>query len=133
MYSIAFRSKSNRLHALADVCYCFHPRMNALANMLTIRTPAEIGALIRDQRRSHRLDQADLARMVGVSRLWINQIEHGKPGASLGLVLRTLDALNVRLLAEVSDRAAANPAEIAPVISADIDAIVADARRTDHS
>lgn len=98
-----------------------------------LRTPADIGALIRDRRRTLQLDQADLARMIGVSRLWVNQVERGKPGASLGLVLRALDALGVRLLADTPDRAALEPVAIAPVITADIDAIVADARRMDRS
>lgn len=69
--------------------------------------------------------------MIGVSRLWVNQVEHGKPGASLGLVLRALNALGVGLLADTPDRAAAEPAS--PIVTADIDAIVADARRMDRS
>ena len=64
---------------------------------LAIRTPSDIGALIRDRRRARNLDQAELAKRVGVSRLWINQIEGGKSGASLGLVLRTLDVLGIEL------------------------------------
>ncbi len=64
--------------------------MYAIVDMiqLPLRTPADVGALIRDRRRVLKLDQADLARMIGVSRLWVNQVEKGKPGASLGLVLR---------------------------------------------
>jgi HTH-type transcriptional regulator/antitoxin HipB len=100
--------------------------------MPQVRTPAEIGALIRDRRRILKLDQADLARMTGVSRLWVNQVERGKPGASLGLILRALDALGVTLIAETTDRIAAKSAGAAPVITADIDAIVADARRADR-
>ena len=92
---------------------------------LPLRTPADVGALIRDRRRVLRLDQADLARMIGVSRLWVNQVEKGKPGASLGLVLRALDALGVRPMVDVGS-GDAPPA--APIISADIDAIVAAAR-----
>jgi HTH-type transcriptional regulator/antitoxin HipB len=94
-----------------------------------LRTPADIGALIRDRRRALRLDQAALARMIGVSRLWVNQIEHGKPGAGLGLTLRALNALGVELLADSRDRTAVEPVTPPPVVTADIDAIVADARR----
>jgi y4mF family transcriptional regulator len=92
---------------------------------LPFRTPADVGALIRDRRRVLRLDQADLARMIGVSRLWVNQVEKGKPGASLGLVLRALDALGARPMVDVGSGDA--PAA-APIVSADIDAIVAAAR-----
>ena len=93
---------------------------------LQLRTPADVGALIRDRRRMRQWDQADLARIVGVSRLWVNQVERGKPGASLGLILRALDALGVPLTAGLGDQAAS---ATAPILSADIDAIVDAARR----
>ena len=83
-----------------------------------IRTPANLGALIRERRRGLGLDQAELASRVGVSRLWINQIERGKPGASIGLILRTLMVLGIEL--------SANPCNKTPVPTTmpDIDAIV---------
>ena len=96
---------------------------------LPLRTPADVGALIRDRRRVLNWDQADLARMIGVSRLWVNQVEKGKPGASLGLVLRALDALGVRPMVDVG---AANEPPAAPIVSADIDAIVAAARQRER-
>jgi HTH-type transcriptional regulator/antitoxin HipB len=108
-------------------------RMYAIGDMpqSRLRTPADIGALIRDRRQRLRLDQAELAQMVGVSRLWVNQVERGKHGASLGLVLRALDTLGVILLADTTDRPATEPA--AQVVAPDIDAIIADARRVDRS
>lgn len=90
-----------------------------------LRTPADIGALIRDRRRARQWDQADLARTIGVSRLWVNQVERGKPGASLGLVLRALDALDVPLTAGQAEEASG----VAPIPIVDIDAIVDAARR----
>lgn len=60
-----------------------------------IRTPRDLGLVIADRRRQLGLDQADLARRAGVSRQWIIAIEKGKPRAELGLVLRTLRALDV--------------------------------------
>lgn len=62
-----------------------------------LRTATEIGALIRARRMALGLDQAELAEKVGVSRLWVNQVERGKPGAGLGLVLRTLTVVGVDL------------------------------------
>jgi HTH-type transcriptional regulator/antitoxin HipB len=62
-----------------------------------IRTPLELGALLRDLRTKRGLDQGTLARQVGVSRQWIVAIEKGKPGAPIGLVLRTLGALGVSI------------------------------------
>jgi HTH-type transcriptional regulator/antitoxin HipB len=83
-----------------------------------VRTPADLGALIRDRRLGVDLDQAELASRVGVSRLWINQVERGKPGASIGLVLRTLIVLGIELSADAKNK------EPAPATIPDIDTIV---------
>jgi HTH-type transcriptional regulator / antitoxin HipB len=64
---------------------------------MRIRSPAELGALIRDRRRQLGLDQSALAEKAGVSRQWIIEIEKGKPRAALGLILRTLNALGILL------------------------------------
>jgi HTH-type transcriptional regulator / antitoxin HipB len=98
---------------------------------MQVRTPRDIGGLIRAHRRSLGLDQRSLAARVGVSRLWIGEIERGKPGASLNLVLRTLAELGVTLSApddpEGLDQIANQP--VPPVQGADINAIVETARR----
>lgn len=62
-----------------------------------IRTPRDLGALIRQERINAGLDQQTLANRAGVSRLWINEVERGKPGASVGRVLKTLAVLGVEL------------------------------------
>jgi y4mF family transcriptional regulator len=64
---------------------------------MLIRTPADLGAIIRDRRKQLKLDQAALAERIGVSRQWVIQIEHGRLRAELGLVLRALDALDIQL------------------------------------
>jgi HTH-type transcriptional regulator/antitoxin HipB len=100
-----------------------------MANII-LRTPGDFGALIKDRRRALGLDQADLADQIGVSRLWVNQVERGKPGASLGLVLRALAAVGVELAGETPNKAGAkHRSDGAPVVSPDINAIVAGARR----
>jgi HTH-type transcriptional regulator/antitoxin HipB len=91
---------------------------------MRIRTPKDVGALIRDRRQTLGLDQGQLAKKVGVSRLWINQIERGKPGASLGLVLRTLAAVKAEVVANVGQ----GPTAAEPVLTPDINAIVDAAR-----
>jgi HTH-type transcriptional regulator / antitoxin HipB len=68
---------------------------------MKIRTPTDLGALIRDRRAKMALDQTSLAQRVGASRKWLVEAEHGNPGASIGLILRTLQALGVSL--EVND------------------------------
>jgi HTH-type transcriptional regulator / antitoxin HipB len=90
---------------------------------MLIRTPADLGAVIRDRRKQLKLDQAALARRIGVSRQWVIQIEHGRPRAELGLVLRALDALDIQL-----DAAAGEP-HLRRSGAVDIDAIVAKAKK----
>jgi HTH-type transcriptional regulator / antitoxin HipB len=92
---------------------------------MMIRTPADLGALIRNARKKIRLDQSSLARKVGVSRLWIVEIEKGKPRAEIGLVLRALAALRINLNATTAESA---PPKHYPG-SVDIDAIVSTARK----
>jgi HTH-type transcriptional regulator / antitoxin HipB len=83
------------------------------------RTAADLGALIRERRRKLGLDQAELAERARVSRLWLSQVERGKPRAAVGLVLRTLQVLGVRLIVD---------GELTPELP-DIDGIVERARK----
>jgi HTH-type transcriptional regulator / antitoxin HipB len=104
---------------------------------LVLRTPADIGALIKDRRRALGLDQAELAERIGVSRLWVNQVERGKPGAGLGLVLRALAAVGAELATEVAagtsgETGATDPSGGEPVFTPDINAIIDAARRGDR-
>ena len=64
---------------------------------MTIRTPADLGALTRNTRKKLRLHQSNLAKKIWVSRLWLVEIGKGKPRAEIGLVLRTLDTLRITL------------------------------------
>ena len=92
---------------------------------MKIRTPLDVGLAIRDRRRTFKLSQAELARRVGVGRQWIVAIEHGKSRAELGLVLRTLSALDLPLSIGPADRRPLLADDPDPV---DIDAIVNAAR-----
>lgn len=75
---------------------------------MRIRTPQEIGLLIRDLRTRRQWSQGRLAEVIGVTRQWVAALEQGKPRAELGLTLRALNALGVTLdvLATVEARAA---------------------------
>lgn len=99
-------------------------------NML-LRTPIDLGCAIRDRRRRLKLDQASLAARVGVSRKWIVDVEKGKAGAAIGLVLRTLDALDLRLAIEIGQASPAD-ARAAVVPTVDIDKVL-DRTRDRHS
>ena len=92
-----------------------------------IRTPRDLGAVIRDRRKQLKLDQATFAKRIGVSRQWVIEIERGHARAELGLVLRALDALKIRIDAatgQVADRRARG--------AVDLDAIVTAAKARDH-
>jgi HTH-type transcriptional regulator / antitoxin HipB len=89
---------------------------------MRIRTPTDMGAVIRDRRKALGLDQAALAKQIGVNRKWVISIERGRATAELGLVLRALDALGIPLDTGSASKPAAVPA-------VDIDAIVSKAKQ----
>lgn len=94
---------------------------------MNIRTPTDLGLLIRQERRKQGLHQKTLAQKTGVSRQWLIETEKGKPGTPVGLVLRTLNALGVTLrVGSISARGSAGAA--LPETGVDIDAIVDRAR-----
>jgi HTH-type transcriptional regulator/antitoxin HipB len=55
------------------------------------------------------MDQAALAKKAGTSRKWLVEVEQGKPGAEIGLILRTLKSLDISIDVEVD-----SPAETPP-------------------
>jgi len=89
---------------------------------MRIRTPLDLGAIIRDRRKKLRLDQKSLADKVGVSRQWIVEVEKGKPGAEIGLVLRTVEALGIKLAVDepqkVTGQTSPPPVDIDSIITA---------------
>jgi HTH-type transcriptional regulator/antitoxin HipB len=64
---------------------------------MLIRTPSDLGALIRARRIKLGLDQLTLAKKAGTSRKWLIEAENGKPRAEIGLILRTLKAVGITL------------------------------------
>jgi HTH-type transcriptional regulator / antitoxin HipB len=91
---------------------------------MRIRTPIDLGALVRDHRRKLGLDQKTLATKVGVSRQWMVDVEKGKPRASLSLVLRTVEGLGIHLAADEQGKPRSR--SVPPPV--DIDAIFTSAR-----
>ncbi|MCL1499821.1 helix-turn-helix transcriptional regulator [Xanthomonas nasturtii] len=66
--------------------------------MNTVRTPADIGNVIRATRKRLGWDQARLANEIGASRQWIVDVEKGKPRAELQLILRALHVLGLEVM-----------------------------------
>jgi HTH-type transcriptional regulator/antitoxin HipB len=92
---------------------------------MLLRTPIDVGFAIRDRRRRLRLDQVELAQRVGASRKWVVEVEKGKPRAEIGLLLRTLDALGLRLSLDADETATAAGADVPAV---DLDRLLDRAR-----
>jgi HTH-type transcriptional regulator / antitoxin HipB len=65
-----------------------------MADGLTVRTPAQIGAAVRGLRTERGISQQALAARAGVSRRWLIEFEHGKARAELSRVLRVIAALD---------------------------------------
>jgi len=91
---------------------------------MLVRTPVDLGAVIRDRRKQLKLDQAAFAKRIGVSRQWVIEIERGHARAELALVLRGLDALNIQLDTSIDHTDRRRPGAV------DIDAIVAKAKKS---
>lgn len=73
---------------------------------MPIRSPADLGLAIRAVRRSSRVRIDDLAMTAGVSKQFTSDVEHGKPTAQFGLVLKLLAELGVPLEIDIPEEAA---------------------------
>ena len=76
---------------------------------MVIKTPKEIGLLVRDQRKARGWTQDVFAQRLGVSRLWVLQLEQGKSTAQIGLVLRALNELDVPVQVDLSPKDKSKP------------------------
>lgn len=92
------------------------------------RTALDLGLILRERRRKLGLDQRTLADRVGVSRQWIVEIEKGKPRAEIGLLLRALETLGLRLTVESEAPEGADAGSGPGSWDIDIDALVDGAR-----
>jgi HTH-type transcriptional regulator/antitoxin HipB len=94
---------------------------------MRVRTPKDVGALIRQRRHELGLSQIQLAERAGVSRQWVVDVERGKARAEIGLVLRALDVLDTPLRVEAGG--SPKPVRSLRPAAADVDAIVRAARK----
>lgn len=63
--------------------------------MHPIRTPKAFGSAVRRERTNQGLTQAELAKLAGVGRPWLSELESGKRTAELGRALTVLSALGI--------------------------------------
>ena len=92
---------------------------------MRIRTATDLGAFIRERRTKLRMDQIALAKKAGTSRKWLVEVEQGKPGAEIGLILRTLKSLEISIDLEAdSSLATPQPGKVkAPDINSVLDSL----------
>lgn len=64
---------------------------------MMVNSVRDIAAAVRGRRKERGLSQGELAIRSGVSRKWVSEFEAGKPSAELGLVMRVLDTLGIRI------------------------------------
>ena len=64
---------------------------------MRLHTADEIGTAVREARRQRGLSQGALAELIGASRQWVQRLEAGTPGVELGLTLRALTGVGLRL------------------------------------
>lgn len=57
----------------------------------------QLASFVREQRRSNRLTQTDLAQLAGVGRRFVSDLERGKPGLRLAKVDDVLRVFGRRL------------------------------------
>jgi len=88
---------------------------------MQVVTVHDLAAAVRGRRRQLGLSQAELAAAVSVSRDWVSDFESGKTTVEVGLVLRVLEALGLRIEL-VSDVGGGAPA-------VDLDALLEEQRR----
>jgi HTH-type transcriptional regulator/antitoxin HipB len=74
-------------------------------------------------RRARGLSQEQLAERLGVSRVWVGQIERGKASPRLDLVLRTLNELEITLSVSTANEPPPPDAPSRGAETIDIDAI----------
>ena len=86
-------------------------------------TAAGIGIMIRGARTNRGWTQEHLAQQVGVSARWLQEMGRGKDTASLGLVLRTLTALDIAVTLVGNSAASTDTPPLTDY--PDIDAIIA--------
>jgi HTH-type transcriptional regulator / antitoxin HipB len=64
---------------------------------INLHTAEQLGAAIRLKRKEKHLTQSELAKLLGAERKWVINLESGNSKAEIGLVLRALEALNLRV------------------------------------
>jgi len=74
-----------------------------MSSLVSITSPTEFGATLREARRARGLRLQDAAAGAGVGIRFLSELERGKPTSRLGETLRVASSLGLRVLIEDPD------------------------------
>ena len=64
---------------------------------ITLHNAEQLGAAIRLKRKEKKLTQSELAKLLGAERKWVLNLESGNSKAEIGLILRAIEVLGLRV------------------------------------
>jgi y4mF family transcriptional regulator len=64
---------------------------------VSIKTPEDLGSLIRERRKKAKLTQKKAAALAGVGVRFLSELERGKPTAQIGKTLKVAQLLGLEL------------------------------------
>ena len=67
---------------------------------MTVSYPDKLAAIVRRHRRLSGLSQSELAKLAGVGKTAVFDLEHGKRSMRLHTVIKILTVLNIKMLFE---------------------------------
>jgi|SRR5215210_6107506 len=70
---------------------------------MRIETTRDLAVAVRERRTALGLSQTDVAHRVGATRQWLSRLEAGKVRSEIGLILRTLEVLELRMDVTAND------------------------------
>jgi transcriptional regulator with XRE-family HTH domain len=73
------------------------------AMLITIKSPGQLGLLIRAVRKHQKIRMDDIAGSAGVGPVFVREVERGKETVQLGRVMQILAELGIELQADVPD------------------------------
>ncbi len=70
---------------------------------IPVKSPQDIGNIIRQVRKQQGIRQDDLAAIIESSHVFMRDAERGKPSVQLGRIMRALDELGITMKLDVPD------------------------------
>ena len=68
------------------------------SQLVVIKSPSDLGALVRQTRKQSKLKQAEAAAMCGVGTRFLSDLENGKPSLHLGKMLQVMKAFGLLVM-----------------------------------